>query len=300
MNLQQLQYALEVQKTGSISQAANNLYMNQPNLSKSIKELEESLGVLIFHRTPQGVSPTTKGTEILLRAREIVQKADELVRFCKDGDQLSLSVAAPPASYISSAFVAIVNRSLGDSTSFSSKYAEQNSDAVQHLVLSGEYALGIVRFPETAYPAVIQQMEQLRLDFIPLFSFTPRLIFSTANPLVLAKELTPALLQNQTEITVSPEGNCLSPEIPMPEDTPSLQAVDRTNQYQMLQEIPHTYLWGSPVPRKILEQHNLYQRETALQSSVFCDIAVFLSGRTLSELELAFIKEVQKLAATLV
>ena len=41
MNLQQLKYAVEIARVGSISKAAKNLYMGQPNLSKSIKELEE-------------------------------------------------------------------------------------------------------------------------------------------------------------------------------------------------------------------------------------------------------------------
>ena len=50
-NLLQLKYAVEVEKTGSISKAAENLYMNQPNLSKSIRELEDDIGIAIFDRT---------------------------------------------------------------------------------------------------------------------------------------------------------------------------------------------------------------------------------------------------------
>lgn len=48
MNITHLRYAIEVEKTGSISQAADNLYMGQPNLSKAIKELEESVGITIL------------------------------------------------------------------------------------------------------------------------------------------------------------------------------------------------------------------------------------------------------------
>ena len=40
MNIIQFKYAIEVERTGSISQAAENLYMAQPNLSKAIRELE--------------------------------------------------------------------------------------------------------------------------------------------------------------------------------------------------------------------------------------------------------------------
>ena len=43
MNTQHLQYIIEIERTRSISQAAENLFMAQPNLSKAIKELEETL-----------------------------------------------------------------------------------------------------------------------------------------------------------------------------------------------------------------------------------------------------------------
>ena len=66
MNIQHLKYALEVEKTASISKAAENLYMNQPHLSKAIRELEESIGISVFNRTSKGVFPTKKGAEFLL------------------------------------------------------------------------------------------------------------------------------------------------------------------------------------------------------------------------------------------
>ena len=57
MNIAHLKYAVEVEKTASITKAAENLFMGQPNLSRGIKELEETLGVKIFKRTAgRGVS----------------------------------------------------------------------------------------------------------------------------------------------------------------------------------------------------------------------------------------------------
>ena len=60
-NILHLKYAVEVEKTGSISKAAENLYIAQPHLSKAIRELEGSLGAAIFNRTSKGVVPTKKG-----------------------------------------------------------------------------------------------------------------------------------------------------------------------------------------------------------------------------------------------
>ena len=51
LNLQQLRYVAEVERVGSISRAAKNLYMGQPNLSKAIKELESEIRVTIFKRS---------------------------------------------------------------------------------------------------------------------------------------------------------------------------------------------------------------------------------------------------------
>ena len=55
MNILHLKYAVEVAKAGSLSKAAEALYMNQPNLSRAIKELEASLDITLFGRSAKGV-----------------------------------------------------------------------------------------------------------------------------------------------------------------------------------------------------------------------------------------------------
>ena len=70
MNTLYFKYAVEVEKTHSITKAASNLYMAQPNLSKAIKELEDTLEINIFERTSKGVFPTAKGKEFLEYAKE--------------------------------------------------------------------------------------------------------------------------------------------------------------------------------------------------------------------------------------
>ena len=54
MNIQYLKYAVEVARIGSISRAAEELYIAQPNLSRAIKELEKDLGITIFDRNSKG------------------------------------------------------------------------------------------------------------------------------------------------------------------------------------------------------------------------------------------------------
>ena len=61
MNLAHLKYAVEVARTGSINKAAERLYIGQPNLSRAIKELEASLGVVIFDRSAKGMQHSVCG-----------------------------------------------------------------------------------------------------------------------------------------------------------------------------------------------------------------------------------------------
>ena len=106
MNILHLKYAVEIANTKSISRAAENLYMGQPNLSRAIKELEESLNITIFNRTPKGITVTPEGEEFLQYAKRIINQVDEVEEMYKNGrkPKQTFSVCAPRASYISYAF----------------------------------------------------------------------------------------------------------------------------------------------------------------------------------------------------
>ena len=55
MNILHMKYAVEVAKLGSLSKAAETLLIAQPNLSRSIKELEADLGITVFSRSAKGM-----------------------------------------------------------------------------------------------------------------------------------------------------------------------------------------------------------------------------------------------------
>ena len=146
MNLQQLRYAVEVAKTGSITAAAKNLYMGQPNLSKNIRELEAELGITLFERTARGVAPTKNGEDFLGYARSIIAQMESLETMfgphTETGTQLS--VCAPRASYVAQAF----SRYLGAEgrAPLQVQYRETSAAAVISDVASGTANLGVVRW----------------------------------------------------------------------------------------------------------------------------------------------------------
>ena len=74
MNILHVKYAVEVAKAGSLNKAAQTLLIAQPNLSRSIKELESELGLTIFDRSSKGMVLTPEGEEFIGYAQNILQQ----------------------------------------------------------------------------------------------------------------------------------------------------------------------------------------------------------------------------------
>lgn len=71
MTLVQLHYLITIAETNSMNKAAEQLYVSQPSLTSSMKELEKELGISLFYRSGRGVTLTNEGTEFLLYAKQI-------------------------------------------------------------------------------------------------------------------------------------------------------------------------------------------------------------------------------------
>ncbi|MBQ1296617.1 MAG: LysR family transcriptional regulator, partial [Clostridiales bacterium] len=63
MTLQQLSYAIAISEAGSLNKASEVLYVSQPSLTESVKELEKELGISIFIRSGRGVTLTPEGSD---------------------------------------------------------------------------------------------------------------------------------------------------------------------------------------------------------------------------------------------
>ena len=78
MRLTQLQYLVEIKKQGSISKAAQHLYIAQPSMSTAIRELEEELGYELMKRSKRGVTLTNLGEQAVQKAELIMQEVEAL------------------------------------------------------------------------------------------------------------------------------------------------------------------------------------------------------------------------------
>ncbi|SDC95082.1 DNA-binding transcriptional regulator, LysR family [Variovorax sp. CF079] len=78
MTLVQLRHLISLAKSGSFSKAAQAQHLTQPALSRSIRALEDELGMPLFDRVGRRNELTAFGREVLSRARQLVFEADEL------------------------------------------------------------------------------------------------------------------------------------------------------------------------------------------------------------------------------
>ena len=214
-NILHLKYAVEIEKTGSITKAAENLYMGQPNLSRAIRELEESLGITIFMRSSRGVVPTEQGREFLNYARNILAQVEEMENlYGKTGaNRQRFAISVPRASYVAFAFTEFL-KELDFNRDVSVNYRETNSMHAIKNVAESVNNMAIVRY-QTDYEAYyLKYLRDRGLDFTPLWEFDYLALMSREHPLASREDITADDLEPYTEII---HGDVSVPALPMAE-----------------------------------------------------------------------------------
>lgn len=112
MTLTQLRYVIEVANSSSMNEAARNLFISQPSLSSSVRDLEEEVGVELFRRTNRGISLTPAGEEFIGYARQVVEQYQliEARYISKEQIRKKFSVSMQHYSFAVNAFVEMVKQ----------------------------------------------------------------------------------------------------------------------------------------------------------------------------------------------
>ena len=297
-NILQLKYAVEVAKTGSISKAAQNLYMNQPNLSKAIRELESDLGITIFSRTAKGVIPTEQGNEFLSYARSILAQISEMESLYKPAPEQRrrFDICVPRASYISFAFTEFL-RALGPEADVGVNYRETNSMRAIKCVAEGSNNIAVVRYQKLYEAYFLSALAERELTSEPIWTFEYLALMSGKHPLAGEPVLDFSMLQRYTEIV---HGDLSVPARPVSEVRMQRQAEERKrtiaiyergSQFELLSRIPTTYMWVSPMPQDVLDCFSLVQKRCTASQNAYCDILIMRRDYKPGELDRLFIEK---------
>lgn len=298
MNILHLKYAVEVEKTRSINKAAENLFMSQPNLSRAIKELEESLGITIFKRTTKGIKITPQGEEFLGYAKKILSQIDEVEALYKgDRDRKqSFSISVPRASYIADAFTEFA-KEIDPAKPAEISYKETNSMRAVNNILQSDYNLGIIRYQKTfeKYFDAMLREKKLHKELVREFSYVA--VMSEENPLAKKAAIELTDLKDCIEIA---HADPFVPSFPMAEARKAelsefvdkrIFIFERGSQMELLKNVPSSFMWVSPISAEMLERYSLVEKQCPDNKKVYRDVLIYREGYRLSPLDELFIEK---------
>ena len=295
MNITHMKYAYEVAKVGSLSKAAEKLFVAVPNLSRSIKELEADLGITIFDRSVKGMRLTPDGEEFVQYARRILRQIGEMEQLYKVTLQKKqqFSISVPRASYIAEAF-AEFSKSLTDDDA-ELFYKETNSQRTIKNILEHDYKLGILRYAAPYDVYFKTMLEEKNLSYELVTEFTYRLVISKHHPLATAEAVTFDDLRPYIEVA---HADPYVPSLPLSkvvkEELPDnvnrrIFVFERASQFELLSRNPETFMWMSPLPQDLLDRYGLVEKICAENTRVYRDILVYRSNYHLTDLDRQFI-----------
>ncbi|MBP1588384.1 MAG: LysR family transcriptional regulator [Clostridia bacterium] len=183
MTLQQLVYAMTIADAGSFSKAAELLYVAQPSLTKSIRELEKELGIVIFNRGSRGVTLTNDGTEFAMYARQVIAQYNGLCeKYGRYGKvKRKFGVSTQHYSFAVKSFVEMVKQLGTDEYEFALR--ETKTLEVIEDVASGKSEIGILFLSDFNRKAMEKLFATHELAFTELIRCEPFVYLWKGHPL---------------------------------------------------------------------------------------------------------------------
>ncbi len=194
MTLQQLNYAIVIAEKGSMNEAARKLYISQPTLSESVRELESEIGIQLFIRSNRGITVTPEGEEFLANARQITNQFRTLEeQYLEKKKKRIFSVSMQHYTFAVQAFIDTVKSFGIDSFDFSVQ--ETTTYDVIMNVKNLRSELGVIYLNEFNERGLLKMISQNGLEFIPLFSCDTYVYLSAEHPLAGKESITLADLE---------------------------------------------------------------------------------------------------------
>lgn len=190
MTLQQLKYAITVAETGTITEAANKLYISQPSLTNAIHELEKEMNIIIFNRTNKGISISKEGEDFLGYARQVLEQAAILEDKYKgdNGGKKKFCVSTQHYSFAVNAFVDLIKKFGQDEYDFSLR--ETQTYEIIEDVARMRSEIGILFLNDFNEKVITKILKSYDLEFHQLFVAKPHVFISRKHPLAQNQVIT--------------------------------------------------------------------------------------------------------------
>ena len=296
MNILHLRYVIEVDRTRSVSKAAENLFMNQSNLSRSIRELEQSLGITLFQRTSKGMTPTPRGEEFLAHAKEIVAKIDEVESLYKQGrgGKTRFALSAPRADYIAMALADLMGEFPADAMEVC--YKETRATDTVNDLLQGNFRLGIIRYQKQFAPQFKALLHEKDILSEPLGECPCKVTLSAEEPLAAAECISADDLALYTQVCYPdqfvptlPLADAIASEV-LEQTARQIFVYDRASMTEFLSKVPKTFSILPDLSPELLNRYKLVQIPFAGSDKVCCDLLIYRKGYHLTPYDRRFVE----------
>ena len=190
MRLEQLRQLVALHEHGTISQAARSLYISQPSMSVSLRELEEELGAQLIIRSNKGVLFTPVGTAVLERAKRVLLELEHIRRVCEDAALSGrLRIASTP-HYCNSILVEVKLSIESSYPNVHIELSENDSGEIVRQVEKGEVDAGVVQLCDLDIAAMEQKAAHGDIIYCPLFTEEMCIAVNDRHPLLEQPEVT--------------------------------------------------------------------------------------------------------------
>ena len=190
ITLQQLQYFIEVAAEGSITGAAELLYVAQPTMSASMKDLENRVGRTLLVRSARGVTLTDEGAEFLGYARQVAEQMSLLEQryLGQPPSRRLLGVSAQHYSFVVEAFIRMVRS--GEAEQYEFSLRETRTWDILEDVRTLRSEVGVLYRNDFNRKVIDKLLRDSGLAFHPLFAAVPHIFISRQNPLASRERVT--------------------------------------------------------------------------------------------------------------
>lgn len=268
VKIEQMEYVVEIARTGSISEAAGRFFLSQSTLSQSIKALEEELGTDIFIRNNRGVALTDFGKEFVSYSKSILSQINQ-IRSRSAGCRRvipHLSVASAGYRFMVRACAKLTERYRDTGIEISIR-DDPTHEALDHISantceISAYSVLSCYR------SATKKQLQAKSLAFFPLMHVPMSIMVGRGNPLfyserksVSRKELEPFPLAISAN-TQDGLKNSLINELRLPTPRSKFITTTFSARYTLL-DISDAYFFGA-TPRALQQEDDGYPQIRAL------------------------------------
>lgn len=188
MRIQQLHYIIKIVETGSMNEAAKQLYITQPSLSNAVRDLEREMGIDIFIRNPKGITLTKDGVEFLSYARQVVEQTSLLEERYKNptANRELFSVSSQHYAFVVNAFVSLLKGT--DMSRYELFLRETRTWEIIDDVKNFRSEVGVLFLNNYNRDVLTKMLDDNRLSYTPLFTAQPHIFVSKTHPLA-QKEL---------------------------------------------------------------------------------------------------------------